>query len=387
MDALIQEASLRFNVPEKWIRAVMRQESGGRVHIVSKKGAMGLMQLMPGTWALMRDAYKLGNDPYNPHDNVMAGTAYLREMYDLYGSPGFLAAYNAGPGRYETHLRTQRPLPAETQHYVAVIYPQIAGINPDGPSPAKAMMALAAHGGGVVAVAALPAPAPAATHAPAQSFQSAQPFQTAAAPTFQAAPAAPVLTFTAAPAPVAKPVMMAALEPTPAAPTPTPVHVAVAQPTPVHVAAVAPTPVRFAAATPTPVRFAMAEPEAATLRPPPLPEARHVHVAAVPSPAPAPHHIMQVAYATAGAPAPKPLPMARHAATATAAHQAPTPAHKTQLAHAAPATTHAAPAAHASQVAEAEIGPNHHTGDHGLVYASHHNHLPPGWFVPVADAR
>jgi len=182
MDTYIAEASQRFNVPEKWIRAVMAQESGGRTHvhgqpIVSNKGAMGLMQVMPATWAYLRDAYKLGNDPFDPHDNIMAGTAYIREMFDQYGSPGFLAAYNAGPGRYETHLRTHRPLPGETRHYVAVIAPKIDGIYPDGPSPTRRAPA----GSAPVAVAALPpspnppAPAPEPVREPARAAVAAVP--------------------------------------------------------------------------------------------------------------------------------------------------------------------------------------------------------------------
>ncbi len=85
---------------------------------------MGLMQLMPATWATMRTCYRLGPDPYAPRDNILAGTAYLREMYDRYGSPAFLAPYNAGPGRLDEHLREGRPLPAETQRYLAVIGPR-----------------------------------------------------------------------------------------------------------------------------------------------------------------------------------------------------------------------------------------------------------------------
>ncbi len=137
VEASVREASSRFNMPVTWINAVMRQESGGRAHVVSPKGAMGLMQLMPATWNYLRKAYKLGDDPYDPHDNVIAGTAYLREMYDLYGSPGFLAAYNAGPGRYESCVRKRRPLPPETRHYVAVIAPRLDGAAPDGPSPTR----------------------------------------------------------------------------------------------------------------------------------------------------------------------------------------------------------------------------------------------------------
>jgi ParB/RepB/Spo0J family partition protein len=94
-------------------------ESAGDASAVSPAGAMGLMQIMPGTWADLPKRYRLGTDPFDPHDNIFAGTAYLREMYDQFGSPGFLAAYNAGPGRYAEHLATGRRLPRETQAYVA----------------------------------------------------------------------------------------------------------------------------------------------------------------------------------------------------------------------------------------------------------------------------
>jgi hypothetical protein len=100
----IDDASRRFGVPVHWIRAVINVESAGDVRARSPKGAMGLMQIMPETWAELGLRYDLGIDPYNPHDNILAGTAYLRELHDRYGSPGFLAAYNAGPARYEEHL-------------------------------------------------------------------------------------------------------------------------------------------------------------------------------------------------------------------------------------------------------------------------------------------
>ena len=58
---------------------------------------------MPGTWVELSVRYGLGIDPFDPHDSIMAGAAYLREMHDRFGSPGFLAAYNAGPERYEQH--------------------------------------------------------------------------------------------------------------------------------------------------------------------------------------------------------------------------------------------------------------------------------------------
>ncbi len=133
----VREASRRFDVPERWIREVMRQESGGRVSATSRVGAMGLMQLMPGTYAEMQSRYGLGNDPYHPYDNLMAGTAYVREMYELYGSPAFLAAYNAGPRRLEDYLWNGRGLPNETRNYVARIGPRIVDAHPSRRAPAE----------------------------------------------------------------------------------------------------------------------------------------------------------------------------------------------------------------------------------------------------------
>ena len=127
----IKEASRRFDVPERWIREVMRQESGGRVGARSPVGAMGLMQVMPGTYAELRSRYGLGDDPYHPWNSLMAGTAYVREMYELYGSPAFLAAYNAGPRRLEDYLWSSRGLPAETRNYVARIGPRIVDAHPN----------------------------------------------------------------------------------------------------------------------------------------------------------------------------------------------------------------------------------------------------------------
>ena len=122
----ITEASQRFGIPEPWIVAVMRAESAGDVRAVSSAGAMGLMQVMPDTWAEMRARHGLGRDPYEPRSNILAGTAYLREMWDRYGTvAAMLAAYNAGPARYDEHRSTGRPLPAETRAYVALLAPQI----------------------------------------------------------------------------------------------------------------------------------------------------------------------------------------------------------------------------------------------------------------------
>ena len=123
---LITEASRRFGVPEAWIRAVMRAESGGQSMldgrpITSRAGAMGLMQLMPETWAELRDRYALGSNPHDPRDNILAGTAYLRELYARYGYQNLFAAYNAGPARFDEYLIDRRPLPDETRAYLAAL--------------------------------------------------------------------------------------------------------------------------------------------------------------------------------------------------------------------------------------------------------------------------
>jgi hypothetical protein len=126
--AEIAAASQRFGIPEAWIRAVMRAESAGDRHAVSHRGAMGLMQVMPATWASLRAQHGLGADPFAPQDNILAGAAYLREMLDRFGSvPLMLAAYNAGPRRVEAHLATGQPLPGETQAYVAALAPLLTG--------------------------------------------------------------------------------------------------------------------------------------------------------------------------------------------------------------------------------------------------------------------
>ena len=117
----VAEASTCFAVPARWIRAVFQIESAGNDHAVSPRGAMGLMQLMPGTWVELSARYGLGLDPFDARDNILAGTAYLKEMHDRFGSAGFLAAYHAGPWRYEQHLVTGKPLPSETTAYAAAV--------------------------------------------------------------------------------------------------------------------------------------------------------------------------------------------------------------------------------------------------------------------------
>ena len=117
--AFLTEASRRFALPKHWIRAVLQVESSGDVGAVSSRDALGLMQIMPQTWVELSTRYDLGVDPFDPHDNILAGAAYLREMLDRFGIEGFLAAYNVGPKRYEAYLATGRPLPQETVIYVA----------------------------------------------------------------------------------------------------------------------------------------------------------------------------------------------------------------------------------------------------------------------------
>ena len=124
----VSEAAQRFGIPEHWIRAVMQIESAGDSMAVSSAGAMGLMQVMPDTWSVLRASHALGSDPFAPRDNILAGTAYLREMLDRYGNTGaMLAAYNAGPGRYDEYLAGLRDLPSETRAYVAVLAPMLDG--------------------------------------------------------------------------------------------------------------------------------------------------------------------------------------------------------------------------------------------------------------------
>ena len=132
----IREAANRFGVPERWIRAVMRQESGGRLYdgsgrpITSPVGAMGLMQVMPRTYDTLAARHGLGPDPYAPRDNILAGAAYIRAMYDHFGAPGFLAAYNAGPERVEAVLAGATILPDETLNYLASVAPRLGGAVP-----------------------------------------------------------------------------------------------------------------------------------------------------------------------------------------------------------------------------------------------------------------
>jgi len=127
----IAEASRRFGIPEFWIDAVLQAESAGDRRAISSAGAMGLMQIMPATWSALRQRHGLGRDPYDPRDNILAGAAYLRAMFDRYGNvAAMLAAYNAGPGRYDEYLSAGRVLPAETRAYVAKLAPILGNAAP-----------------------------------------------------------------------------------------------------------------------------------------------------------------------------------------------------------------------------------------------------------------
>jgi soluble lytic murein transglycosylase-like protein len=96
---LADAAAVRYGLPPSLVRSVMAAESAGRPNAVSRKGAIGLMQLMPGT------ARDLGVDPHDPAQNVDGGARYLRDMLIRFDNQLWraLAAYNAGPGAVEKY--------------------------------------------------------------------------------------------------------------------------------------------------------------------------------------------------------------------------------------------------------------------------------------------
>lgn len=115
-------------LPRDLVRAVVWAESGGRQDVVSSKGALGLMQLMPET------AAELGVDPRDASENLEGGTRYLRQMLDRYEGDRdqlvkALAAYNSGPGRVEEFGGL--PPYSETVAYVAKIVRRFLDTGPD----------------------------------------------------------------------------------------------------------------------------------------------------------------------------------------------------------------------------------------------------------------
>lgn len=331
----VHEASVKYDVPQRWIREVMHQESGGHLYgrggnlITSGAGAMGLMQVMPGTYDELRARYpELGGDPFDPHNNILAGTAYIREMYDIYGAPGFLAAYNAGPGRLDDYLTRSRTLPAETRRYVAIIGAKLGSDVPNRPSP-----------GAQYAMNALPLqipdgsryadPAPAYSVAAANTLNSAppgalppaEPIRLAAAapirlspqPGYSAAAASALNSAPPAALPPAEPIRLAAAAPIRLSPPP--VEVAEAPPirlAPQPVASadylpggpirLSPQPVEDFAPEPSRAPAALVVPHAGELADMPEPPQD------VAPPRPAPHRYAEAAPSRHYAPLPPPLP-------------------------------------------------------------------------------
>ena len=122
LDAIFEAAGLRYGLSSDLLKAVAKAESGFRPDATSPAGAMGIMQLMPGT------AKSLGiTDPYDPEQSIMGGAKYLREMLDRFGGDVHfaLAAYNAGPENVAKYGGI--PPFDETQNYIKTIFEYLGG--------------------------------------------------------------------------------------------------------------------------------------------------------------------------------------------------------------------------------------------------------------------
>jgi soluble lytic murein transglycosylase-like protein len=114
-ELIIQEAGQRYRIDPALIRAIIQAESGGNPLAVSRAGARGLMQLMPET------AAELGvTNPFDPTQNIMGGTSYLRRLLDRYRGDVklALAAYNWGMGNLE---KRPEAMPRETKNFIAAV--------------------------------------------------------------------------------------------------------------------------------------------------------------------------------------------------------------------------------------------------------------------------
>jgi soluble lytic murein transglycosylase-like protein len=121
LDAIFEAAGLKYNISPDLLKAVAKTESGFQVNAKSPAGAMGIMQLMPGT------ANGLGvTDPYDPVQNIMGGAKFLKQMLDTFGNVSHaLAAYNAGPGNVTKYGGI--PPFEETQNYVKTVLKYLGG--------------------------------------------------------------------------------------------------------------------------------------------------------------------------------------------------------------------------------------------------------------------
>jgi soluble lytic murein transglycosylase-like protein len=125
IEVLIERYARRASLSPRLVQAVMQVESGYNPRARSSKGAMGLMQLMPGTARQLRVS-----DPYDPAENIRGGTQYLRQLLDRFSGDMTLAlaAYNAGPGRVEQYQGI--PPYKETQNYVRKVLTLLRGPQP-----------------------------------------------------------------------------------------------------------------------------------------------------------------------------------------------------------------------------------------------------------------